>query len=172
MDGWFRRIADMFFTFRGRLNRRRFWMRMLVLYLVVQILAAVGTQFLPALGLSSSVMLVYSVGMTLLFWLSSASLWVRRFHDRNVSGWWYGLYFLFILAVFGWLIYAVTVSGGDVNAPDMQTAKYLIAAGLMAWLFVTIRFGLRKGTAGPNRYGPDPLGQEPSVPLPGEIHIL
>ncbi len=160
MDGWFRRIADMFFTFRGRLNRRRFWMRMLALYLVVQILAAVGTQFLPALGLSSSVMLVYSV------------LWVRRFHDRNVSGWWYGLYFLFILAVFGWLIYAVTVSGGDVNAPDMQTAKYLIAAGLMAWLFVTIRFGLRKGTAGPNRYGPDPLGQEPSMPLPGEIHIL
>lgn len=74
MDGWFRRIADMFFTFRGRLNRRRFWMRMLALYLVVQILAAVGTQFLPALGLSSSVMLVYSVGMTLLFWLSSASL--------------------------------------------------------------------------------------------------
>ena len=50
MDGWLRRIADMFFTFRGRLNRRRFWMRMLALYLVVQILAAVGTQFLPALG--------------------------------------------------------------------------------------------------------------------------
>ncbi len=162
-------LSELFFTFRGRLNRKRFWMRMLVLYFFMQVLGAVGAYVLPALGFPAQVAMVYSIGMTLLFWLGSASLWVRRFHDRNVSGWWYGLYFFFILGVFAYLVYAVAISGGDAAAPDMVLAKYLIVAALMAWLFVAIRFGLRRGTPGPNRYGPDPLGM--TAALPPEIRI-
>lgn len=169
MKGWLGRIYEVFFTFEGRLNRKRFWLRMSVLYLLAQGLAALGAYLFPLLGLSSSLTMAYSVGMTILFWLGSASLWVRRFHDRNVSGWWYALFFAFIFVAALYLIYAVVLTGGDATAPDMVRARYLVVAALMAWLYVAIRFGFRSGTPGENRYGPDPLGK--TVPLPEEIHI-
>lgn len=169
MNDWVRRIAEAFFSFRGRLSRKRFWLRMLVLYGVMQVLAGAVAYGVPALGFSAQVTLYASLAMTLLFWLGSASLWVRRFHDRNVSGWWYAVFFAFILGVFCWLVYAVAVSGGDADSPDMVLAKYLVVGALMAWLFVAVRFGFRRGTPGPNRYGPDPLGG--GAELPEEIRI-
>lgn len=164
-----RRIREGYFSFRGRLPRKIFWLRMLVLYMAMQVLAGAVAYGVPALGFSEQATLYASLAMTFLFWVGSASLWVRRFHDRNVSGWWYAAFFAFILGVFAYLVYAVALTGGEASSPDMVLAKYLIIAALMAWLFVAVRFGFRRGTPGPNRYGPDPLGM--TAELPGEIRI-
>ncbi len=169
MNGWLHRIYTTFFTFQGRLNRRRFWFRLCIWYLLAQGLAALGVYLLPAMGASASFVNAYSVAMSVLFWLGSASLWVRRFHDRNVSGWWCGLFFAFIFFVLLYLIYVVVAYGNDASAPEMVMAKYLMAAALMIWLYVAIRFGFRSGTPGPNRFGPDPLGL--TAQLPEEIRI-
>lgn len=64
--------------------------------------------------------------------LPQISLQVRRFHDRNISAWWYLA--LFIL--------------------NMIPAVGFIAG--LAMLVIT----LLRGTEGPNKFGPDPLRPE------------
>lgn len=108
---WLRRIREGYFSFRGRLPRKIFWLRMLVLYMAMQVLAGAVAYGVPALGFSEQATLYASLAMTFLFWVGSASLWVRRFHDRNVSGWWYAAFFAFILGVFSYLVYAVALTG-------------------------------------------------------------
>lgn len=78
----------------------------------------------------------YTVVIWMLFalamFLPVISLQVRRFHDRNISGWWY-------LALFalGFIPYAVFVT-----------------------FPVTIVISVLPGTEGPNKFGPDPLRPE------------
>jgi uncharacterized membrane protein YhaH (DUF805 family) len=60
------------------------------------------------------------------------ALQVRRFHDRDMSGWWY--------------LGAVIVG----NVPFV---------GILVWIAVFV-ISCLKGTDGPNRFGPDPLRPE------------
>jgi uncharacterized membrane protein YhaH (DUF805 family) len=60
------------------------------------------------------------------------SLTVRRFHDRNISGWWY-----LALFVLGFVPYVGIVVG-------------------LAILVISVL----PGTEGPNKFGPDPLRPE------------
>lgn len=64
--------------------------------------------------------------------LPQLSLTVRRFHDRNISGWWY-------LALF-----------------IANLIPYLNVVAGLAILVITVL----RGTEGPNRFGPDPLRPE------------
>ena len=81
MNDWMGRLKEAYFSFRGRLNRRRFWIRLMYLYFFMQILGMVGNYVLPSLGIPQRMVLIYSLVITLFLWMSSASLWVRRFHD-------------------------------------------------------------------------------------------
>ena len=65
----------------------------------------------------------------LIAFIPSIAVTVRRFHDHNISGWWYLGLLLFGLIPFVGL---------------------LANLGLL-WVLV------RGGTWGPNRYGPDPV---------------
>jgi uncharacterized membrane protein YhaH (DUF805 family) len=69
---------------------------------------------------------------TLAMLLPLISLQVRRFHDRNISGWWY-------LALFA--------------LSFIPYAMFLTAP-------VTIVISLLPGTKGPNKFGSDPLSPE------------
>lgn len=60
------------------------------------------------------------------------SLQVRRFHDRNISGWWY-----LALVILGFIPYVGR------------------ATGLAIFVISVLR-----GTDGPNKFGPDPLRPE------------
>jgi uncharacterized membrane protein YhaH (DUF805 family) len=61
--------------------------------------------------------------------LPQMSLTVRRFHDRNISGWWY-----LVIFIANFIPYLNVVAG-------------------LAGLVITVL----KGTEGPNKFGPDPL---------------
>lgn len=65
---------------------------------------------------------------------------VRRFHDRNLSGWWF-------LIIWAWMALGPMVFPGGV----------IVFWGLGG--LVTTIICVRRGTAGPNRFGEDPLGQ-------------
>jgi uncharacterized membrane protein YhaH (DUF805 family) len=56
------------------------------------------------------------------------ALTVRRFHDRDMSGWWY---------------------------PGFIAASLIPVIGIIASIALVVLFFL-PGTAGPNRFGPDP----------------
>lgn len=123
-------MMDLLFSFRGRVNRAKFWLVALGIVVVELIVfaavfggAAMSTdpeQALAAVGtIGGLVVLVFGVLAT---WISLAVA-VKRFHDRDKVGWWV-------------LIILVPVIG---------SIWYLIECGFL------------RGTIGPNKYGPDPL---------------
>jgi uncharacterized membrane protein YhaH (DUF805 family) len=69
----------------------------------------------------------------------------------------------YFLVKFGWL-----TDRPDQNVTSSVNVISFIAVlllGIFALAFL-VELGFRKGTTGPNRYGPDPLGSQ-SLPPPG-----
>lgn len=109
--------AQVFLGFEGRIGRATWW-----LYGVGAMvgLGLLLTALLRIAGVESDV--AAGVVSLLLLWPSLA-ISVKRWHDRDKSGWWV-------------LVGLIPVIGG---------------------LWLLIENGLLRGTAGPNRHGPDPL---------------
>ena len=123
-------MQSLLFSFQGRINRAKFWLVHVVMWVVVLIVfsAILGSAAMssdPQAALQS----VGAVGGIILLIVYILALWIglaiaaKRWHDRNKSAWW-------ILIVF------VPLVGG---------------------LWYLIECGFLRGTTGPNKYGPDPL---------------
>ena len=120
-------MANLLFSFQGRLNRAPFWLvhlGILVAEIVLLSVLGAGAAIMSGNyeaaagsmgGLSSVVLGVFFLAV---FWISLA-ISVKRWHDRNKSAWWL-------------LIVLVPVVGS-------------------LWYF--IECGFLRGTIGPNNYG-------------------
>lgn len=141
-----KRYAD----FQGRSRRKEFWMFQLLNLLVALVfagpfffsfmsasIAAAGNPgaeaalaeniFAGGLGLSTIGVGIYAI-YALAIIIPSIAVTVRRFHDRDMSGWWYlGLLLAGMIPVVGFI--------GSI---------------------VMLVFMVLPGTAGSNRFGPDP----------------
>ena len=97
---------DLLFGFSGRIGRLQWWLAQLVMAIIlgvcVGIVAAIAITDDPnrsaaALdrldGRAASVLLVIAAAVILLVWMNLAST-VKRFHDRNKSGWWFLIVFI------------------------------------------------------------------------------
>jgi len=124
-------MQSLLFSFQGRINRAKFWLVHVVMWVIVlvvfgAILGSAAVSSDPQAALQS----VGAVGGLILFVVYVLALWIglaiaaKRWHDRNKSAWW-------ILIIF------VPVVGG---------------------LWYLIECGFLRGTTGPNKFGPDPLG--------------
>ena len=123
-------MANLLFSFQGRVNRAKFWLVALGIFVVEVILFAAilggaamsgdPEQMAAAIGPLAGVVIFAFVVIAI--WISIAVA-VKRYHDRSKSGWWV-------------LIVLVPVIGG---------------------LWYLIECGFLRGTPGPNTYGPDPL---------------
>ena len=127
-------------SIEGRINRQPFWIALLCL-LVPELIAhfTIGNRW------SSIVSLILAY--------PSFAVLAKRGHDRNVPTWVPGL-FMAGSIVFDLLVLLDLV--GPTENPN--TLTYVIGApvGIMG-LILLIDFGFRRGTVGPNHYGPDPL---------------
>ena len=99
-------FKDKFFAYEGRLNRKAFIIRALIIWVLsIIIQAIVGAVFDPQRSLEAfmGVYLVVSLPLT----VSAIMMIIRRLHDTDHSGWWwfiliiplaniYGLYLLYI----------------------------------------------------------------------------
>lgn len=142
------------FSFRGRINRGKYW-----LVVLINLIVGMGGSVLSAVfdgtpidgaggpGLVSSVILVAMSIFSL--WTSLAAA-VKRLHDREKSGWW--------MLLFGAL--PLILSAIAVAVLGVALVLLLVAFAIYIWGFVEI--GCLKGTTGPNKYGPDPLPAEPN----------
>jgi uncharacterized membrane protein YhaH (DUF805 family) len=89
-------------------------------------------------------------------WIGFA-LSVKRLHDRDRNGWWLLWQLLIVLVAVILIVVAIAV-------PEEQRPLWYALAGgaglaalvISVWLFVEI--GFLRGTDGPKRFGPDPLG--------------
>ena len=70
------------FSFEGRVGRQTFWLTSLAVMAVVVVL-----EFLARGARGSPIALLFLVFMVPLIWVSLA-LGVKRWHDRDKSGWW------------------------------------------------------------------------------------
>lgn len=122
-------IAQTLFSFKGRINRAKYWLIQLLVLVTILSLFILGL----STGRSDNDPVIGSdpdVGRIVIFILSSIiSTWInlaiqiKRWHDRDRSGWWV---FIGLIPFIGAI-----------------------------WVFVEL--GCLKGTGGPNRFGPDPL---------------
>ncbi|OWV84114.1 hypothetical protein ATY78_05220 [Rhizobium sp. R635] len=124
-------------TFSGRASRSEYWWSYLAYCLVMIIFVLLFGGIVVAAGeagASSSLIAMVIIGGLLMLaaFLPAIAVQVRRFHDRNISGWWY-------LALF---------IGGFVPYVG-------VIAGIAIFVISVLR-----GTEGPNKFGPDPLRPE------------
>jgi uncharacterized membrane protein YhaH (DUF805 family) len=125
-------MGRLLFSFEGRVNRARFWLVALGIFVAEAIaFAAMGgaallsadrERALAAIGPIAGI--VMAIVLVVAAWVSLAVA-VKRYHDRDKSAWW-----LLVLFV-----------------PVIGHLWYLIECGFLP------------GTPGPNTYGPDPLAE-------------
>lgn len=115
-------------TFSGRASRSEYWFFWLFC-------CAIG--LIPVVGL-----------LTI---LPSMAVTVRRLHDTDRSGWWFGgvPLGLFVLEI----IASGLASGGQASDALITALALMIVLGILGWLVSGFVFMCQRGTPGPNRFG-------------------
>lgn len=106
----------LFFQFDGRINRAKWWIGLVALWIVELVVFGLFGR-----GDNYAVVSI----LYLVFLWPSLAISIKRFHDRDKSGWWV-------------LIALIPIIG---------------------FFWILIELGMLEGTAGPNQFGPDPLGR-------------
>jgi uncharacterized membrane protein YhaH (DUF805 family) len=144
-------LSSLFLSLDGRINRARFWLGTVILavvsfaatYLIVLLIGV--SQGAVALSAAVAFALAYP----------SYAVMAKRFQDRGKPGW---LALIGLVPVYATnLLYTFEVFDTLDPSPLAQGIDVVISL-ILLWFLVEL--GFLKGTQGPNRYGPDPLGQE------------
>jgi uncharacterized membrane protein YhaH (DUF805 family) len=136
--------VHLFTSFEGRITRQPFWIAWAV-FVAIEIAISFSGGDDARWGSALDLMLVYP----------QLAVCAKRGHDRNSPIWVVGLFFAVgaVLDVF--------LLGGWITNADVANATPLMLAFLIPYavfgLALIIDLGLRRGTVGPNRFGPDPL---------------
>lgn len=105
-------FKELFFTSKGRLNRKSYIYRSLFLSLVLCIVQGVltfATNTIDALGLLFAVV---AFGFSLFSFVSNIMMDVRRLHDLDLSGWWMLLMLVPLVNIF-FALYMLFFKGTD-----------------------------------------------------------
>ena len=136
--------AYLFNSFDGRISRQTFWTAMVVL-LIAEILAHIIAEAIQGDRLSAIVDLAFTY--------PEFAIAAKRGHDRDMPLW---LLIVFFGAGAVLDLLAVLELGGTDEEPSMLSIFIAVPFTVLG-LALLIELGLRRGTVGPNQYGPDPL---------------
>jgi uncharacterized membrane protein YhaH (DUF805 family) len=131
--------AHIWFSFKGRINRAKYWLVLLVssaIFMTV-LLSAITAQSW-ALGVLVGLLIIPSL-------VSSLAVTVKRLHDREKSAWWLLVFYLLPALLDG----IAKVAG---NADFI----FLFASFVFS-VWALVELGCLRGMIGDNQYGPDPL---------------
>lgn len=81
-------FKELFFTSKGRLNRKSYIYRSLFLSLVLCVVQGVLTFAANTIGALELLFTVVAFGFSLFGFVSNIMMGVRRLHDLDLSGWW------------------------------------------------------------------------------------
>ncbi|UXM95996.1 DUF805 domain-containing protein [Bartonella sp. HY329] len=172
--------------FSGRARRAEYWWFVLFTFVISYGISWLISSLMDILLFSpfhaSLVDISVSLLLGLYLFIPSLSVEVRRLHDRNMSGFWamawgslqillmlYLAIFVFFLVKYRDLIidpeqmysFMAEYVESIVSQQYLMILFFIILAVLWVLLlvgFVVFILLIFKGTNGPNRYGPDPLG--------------
>jgi uncharacterized membrane protein YhaH (DUF805 family) len=141
----------------GRISRSQYWLRYVVPVIVIGLVLSgmFGTaRVIGNYGLAGLIETLHKIFALLALWPGIAVL-VKRIHDRDKSGWLVVLpSAMVVLMLLG--IVAGFAADSIPAAVTLAVAFGAALVGIAIWFFV--EFGCMRGTVGPNRHGPDPLG--------------
>ena len=154
-------LTTLLFTYSGRVNRAKYWLALAIYLAITVVLIAIGLimfgDSLLAVGDEETDDIVVGllsrgIGFTLIVLvvyipmvISGFMVGIKRLHDRDKSGWW--------LLVFYVLPGVLNTLGDNLAAGGL----ILSLASLAVSIWALVELGFLRGTAGPNRYGLDPL---------------
>jgi uncharacterized membrane protein YhaH (DUF805 family) len=134
-------------SFEGRISRQTFWIGIAVL-LVAEITAHLAAEAIQGDRLSAIIDLAFTY--------PEFAIATKRAHDRDLPIW--------ILIVFfggGAVLDLLTVLDLTGSTEQPSVLSLFIAVPFTVLLVaLMIELGLRRGTIGPNRYGPDPVASQ------------
>jgi uncharacterized membrane protein YhaH (DUF805 family) len=136
------------FSFEGRINRKKFWLAVLIYVIFLVVLALLIA--IPKVG-----WLLAGVGYVGML-VSSVFVAIKRLHDRNKPGWWVAVFYLIPMILSGASAY-LSFNAGEQTPMAMLIS--LISLAISLWAFIEL--GCLRGTVGPNQYGPDPIAPQP-----------
>jgi len=146
---------QLWFSFRGRATRFDYWVRFALIEFAIVMLMAVLGFVIATVTHRGEFMFLVPITQILMIYPATAVL-VKRCHDRDRSGWfllWYAIPAL-LSAFASWVAPQFDLEREIQEGAEFVFGWLSVAAGV--WLFIAL--GTRRGTIGPNRYGPDPLG--------------
>ena len=180
------------FRFDGRINRALLWQALLIVMLLAGVLGIIGEAINVFRGhRSAASTLVFSfdfnldelfnavdprsyrllasadrptlilklLGTPLFLWIYLATA-IKRLHDRDRSGWWIIPFFI---------VPGLFDQFSDLLPDSYWVLPFILPASIL-WLWGLVEMFCRRGTAGPNRFGPDPLAdiEDSSAPSPAK----
>ena len=141
-------MTQLLFSFQGRLNRKPYWMTVIatmviIIVLLLFALILIREHRFEFAGLTLALLVILYIP---LIWIGLA-IGAKRLHDRDKSAWW--------LLVF-YAAPGILSTAGNWMEDVGFIILHVISFAITVWAFVEL--GCLRGTPGPNRYGPDPLG--------------
>jgi len=143
--------------FSGRAPRAEYWwfyLGYIVLAVVLNILTSISEIF----GLLGILYLALIIPMI--------AVGVRRLHDIDRTGWWLLAPILPYAIGFALMFPAIMSGAADpanpFNMTGLGVASIFLLLGLAMAILVFV-FSVLPGTKGPNRYGPDPYGEQENL---------
>jgi uncharacterized membrane protein YhaH (DUF805 family) len=149
---------SLLFSFRGRINRAKYWLLMVIYSGIGILLALIDYMLGNGLGFQ-----IVSGIVEFVIFVSTLAIAVKRLHDRNKSAWWLLFFYLApgVLAYFA-VILGVTgnVALGAASDWALLLFRICLAAAFAVGIWAFVELGCLRGTVGYNRYGPDPLANQ------------
>ncbi|MEJ2818121.1 DUF805 domain-containing protein [Caulobacter sp. CCG-8] len=142
-------LLQKFFSFKGRLRRRDYWLCNLALGVAIGVIV-----FPLIIALKIQPEDPRFQAATLVFLWPSIAILVKRIHDRDKTGW---------MAANYWVPSLVSMGLSFLSDPEFAMWKVFVDIGTgMVGLWYLVEFGFMDGTHGKNAYGPSPKGVEPT----------
>ena len=170
-------MFDFLFNPQGRISRKGWWLGFTLPYLSISIAANVLAGLSPMLGILSLLAFLFYL------WPSMVAVPVKRFHDLGMTGFWQlGFVVAEVLLTIAFFVgvgvhaaalgmeddfaalgtmspeeqsaVMVEVFGGALGNPIALVSAILLVVINLVWLYFQ---GIRRGQAGPNEHGEDPL---------------
>lgn len=136
--------AYLYSGFEGRIGRRTFWIAVAALT-IAEIFGHILAEDIQGDRLSAIVDLAYTY--------PEFAVCVKRAHDRNLPLW--VLIVFFATSAFLDFLTVLQLAGTD-DQPSLLSIAIALPFTVMGFVLL-VELGCRRGTIGPNRYGPDPL---------------
>ena len=105
-------FKELFFTSKGRLNRKSYIYRSIFLSLVLCVVQGVLTFAANTIGALELLFAVVAFGFSLFSFVSNIMMDVRRLHDLDLSGWWMLLMLVPLVNIF-FALYMLFFKGTD-----------------------------------------------------------